>query len=406
MTEQLALLPGYLTAHLQLTLLSLLLGTAFSIPTGILVARLKWLDNPVLGTASVIQTIPSLALLAVMVPALAALGLRSIGFLPAFIGLTLYSILPILRNTVIGLASVDPALVEAARGVGMTPTQRLRHVELPLAMPVILAGIRTSTVLTVGVATLSTPVGAPSLGNYIFSGPADAEPHGGAGGLRRGRPSCAVSGRSGARARRGRRSPKDGLGCRCPDDDRPALYVHGGVADAGPARAGRRAGGRRRQNVHRAVHPQPDPGGTYRGDDRRRHGGRVVARVDSGVRRAPRGRDRLVYVDYSGTIWATIMHRDTATAGRDAVLDEVSRFVREEHGIEVAGALGFENAYALAMRRRQVEKTGIRQIGDLIAYARRLVIGGDYEFFGGRSGSPSETPTGWRSPQSVRWIPR
>ena len=136
MSEQLALLPGYLTAHLQLTLFALLLGTAFSVPAGVLVTRMKWLDQPVLGTASVIQTIPSLALLAIMVPALAALGVPSIGFLPAFIGLTLYSVLPILRNTVTGLAGVDPALVEAARGVGMTPAQRLRLVELPLAMPV------------------------------------------------------------------------------------------------------------------------------------------------------------------------------------------------------------------------------------------------------------------------------
>ena len=118
----------------------------------------------------VIQTIPSLALLAIMVPALAALGFPSIGFLPAFIGLTLYSVLPILRNTVTGLAGVDPALIEAAQGVGMTPAQCLRRVELPLALPVILAGIRTSAVWTVGMATLSTPVGAPSLGNYIFSG--------------------------------------------------------------------------------------------------------------------------------------------------------------------------------------------------------------------------------------------
>ena len=170
MSEQLALLPGYLTAHLQLTLLALLAGIAFSIPAGVLVTRRRWLEQPVLGTATIIQTIPSLALLAIMVPALAALGFTSIGFLPAFIGLTLYSVLPILRNTVTGLAGVDPALIEAAQGVGMTPAQCLRRVELPLAMPVILAGIRTSAVLTVGVATLSTPVGAPSLGNYIFSG--------------------------------------------------------------------------------------------------------------------------------------------------------------------------------------------------------------------------------------------
>ena len=101
---------------------------------------------------------------------LAALGFRSIGFLPAFIGLILYSVLPILRNTVAGLNGVDESLVEAARGVGMTPGKSLTRVELPLAMPVILAGVRTSTVWTVGIATLSTPVGATSLGNYIFSG--------------------------------------------------------------------------------------------------------------------------------------------------------------------------------------------------------------------------------------------
>jgi len=168
--EQLALLPGYLTAHLQLTLFALLAGAAVSIPAGIAITRSRRLERPVLALASVIQTVPSLALLAVMVPALSSLGLRSIGFLPAFIGLTLYSVLPVLRNTVAGLAGLDPALKEAARGVGMPSRQQLWRVELPLALPVILAGLRTSTVWTVGMATLSTPVGAPSLGNYIFAG--------------------------------------------------------------------------------------------------------------------------------------------------------------------------------------------------------------------------------------------
>ena len=117
--------------------------------------------------------------------ALARSACASIGFLPAFIGLTLYSVLPVLRNTVTGLAGLDPALMEAARGVGMTSRQQLWRVELPLALPVILAGLRTSTVWTVGMATLSTPVGAPSLGNYIFARSADAESDGGAGRLRR-----------------------------------------------------------------------------------------------------------------------------------------------------------------------------------------------------------------------------
>ena len=165
MNEQLALLPEYLTAHLQLTLLAILLSAAISLPLGVAATRVRWLERPVLAAAAVIQTIPSLALLAIMVPVLASLQLRSIGFLPAFIGLTLYSVLPILRNTVTGITGVAPAFREAARAVGMTPSQQLRRVELPLAAPVIVAGLRTATVWTVGVATLSTPVGATSLGN-------------------------------------------------------------------------------------------------------------------------------------------------------------------------------------------------------------------------------------------------
>ena len=156
MSDQLALLPGYLTAHLQLSLVALLVGAVVSIPAGIAISRNPRLEPFVLGGASVIQTVPSLALLAMMVPLLAALGtglgvpLRSIGYAPAIIALSLYSVLPILRNTVTGIAGVDPALVEASRAVGMTASQQLRRVQLPLAMPVIVAGVRTSAVWVVG----------------------------------------------------------------------------------------------------------------------------------------------------------------------------------------------------------------------------------------------------------------
>jgi osmoprotectant transport system permease protein len=380
MSEQLALLPGYLTAHLQLTLFALLLGSVFSIPLGMLVTRLKWLEQPVLGTASVIQTIPSLALMAIMVPALAALGVRSIGFLPAFIGLTLYSVLPILRNTVTGLAGVDPALVEAARGVGMTPTQRLRRVELPLAMPVILAGVRLSTVLTVGVATLSTPVGAPSLGNYIFSGlqtrnltavlvgcVAAAVLALCLDGLVRGLGAAIVRRKTGwvavALTTIGLLYAFTGA----------TLVRDLGVRDAGQVVVGAKTfteqyilaeilGGHVAETTGAATEVVSSLGSTVAFD-------------------ALRAEEIDVYVDYSGTIWSTIMHRESVPS-RDAVLGEVSRFLRQEHGIEVAGALGFENAYALVMRRQQAEDIGIDRIGDLTAYARRLVIGGDYEFFG------------------------
>ena len=139
-------------------------------PLGVLVTRVRWLERPVLAAASVAQTVPVLALIAFMVPALAAIGAPSIGYLPALIGLFLYGLLPILRNTLVGLGGVDASLIEAARGVGMTPGEQLRRVELPLALPVIVAGIRTAAVATVGTATLATLVGARSLGDYIFSG--------------------------------------------------------------------------------------------------------------------------------------------------------------------------------------------------------------------------------------------
>jgi osmoprotectant transport system permease protein len=169
-SEQLALLPAYLTAHLQLSLAALAIGALLAIPLGVAIHRRRALEPPLLGAASAIQTIPALALLAVMVPLFAALGARAIGAGPALVALSLYGLLPILRNTVTGLAGVDPAVREAARGVGMTPREALWRVELPLALPVIVAGVRTATVWVVGTATLATPIGATSLGNYIFTG--------------------------------------------------------------------------------------------------------------------------------------------------------------------------------------------------------------------------------------------
>src|SRR5581483_5289010 len=172
-------LPPLVAAHLRLVAAALLTGGAIAYPLGIWATRRPRLLAPVVLLASIVQTVPGIALLAVMVPFLAWLGalvapagiaVRAIGFLPAYVALTLYSLLPMLRNTVAGIAGVDAAVRDAARGVGMTEGQLLRRVELPLALPTLVAGLRTATVWTVGMATLSTPVGAPSLGNLIFSG--------------------------------------------------------------------------------------------------------------------------------------------------------------------------------------------------------------------------------------------
>jgi len=178
--EALARLPSYLGGHVAVSVTALLLGLAISLPLALVSMRRPALRRLLLGAASVVQTIPSLALLALFYPLLLGLaalcervlgaGFSALGFLPSVLALTLYSMLPVLRNTIIGLQGVDPAINEAALGVGMTRRQSLFMVELPLALPVIMAGIRTAAVWVIGTATLSTPIGQTSLGNYIFTG--------------------------------------------------------------------------------------------------------------------------------------------------------------------------------------------------------------------------------------------
>ncbi|MEC4676247.1 MAG: ABC transporter permease [Nitrospirota bacterium] len=156
--------------HSRLTAISVGAAILFSVPTGIILTRARKIAAPVLAFASIIQTIPSLALFGLVIPILIAVNLPIIGFVPAFIALFLYALLPILRNTHTGIRQVDPAIIEAATGIGMTDRQILWRIELPLSMPVIMAGIRTSTVISVGVATLAALIGAGGLGELIFRG--------------------------------------------------------------------------------------------------------------------------------------------------------------------------------------------------------------------------------------------
>ena len=153
--------------HIWLVGISMLLALAIGIPLGILVTRRPWLNKPIVGSASIAETIPSLALFGFLLP-VPWLGARADRL--AITALTLYALLPIIRNTVAGIAGVDPAVREAALGMGMTDRQILFQVELPLATSVILAGIRVATVLTIGIATIAAAVGAGGLGEFIFRG--------------------------------------------------------------------------------------------------------------------------------------------------------------------------------------------------------------------------------------------
>jgi osmoprotectant transport system permease protein len=373
--EQLALLPEYLGRHLLLTITALGVGIGISFPLAILVTRVRWLRGPVLGIASAIQTIPSLALLALMVPML-----RAIGFLPAVIALTLYSMLPVIRNTVTGIDDVDPDLIEAGRGLGMTPGQLLVKVQIPLAMPVIIAGIRTATVWVVGIATLSTPVGATSLGNFIFSGlqtqnyTAVLVGCGAAAVLalvldllirlmevassRRSRTMLIMALAGVVLILGGGLAPV--LLARRGVDDRPAVVIGAKTFSE--------------QYILASLIAERLDAAGYRARQLESLGSTVVfdalvaGKVDC-------------YVDYTGTIWANHMKREDR-ASADDVLREVTAWLREEHGVECLGRLGFENTYALAMRRNEAERLDIATIDDLFRHAPSMKIGGDYEFFG------------------------
>jgi osmoprotectant transport system permease protein len=153
--------------HIWLVGATMLLAILIGVPLGILITRKPWLSKPILGVANVAETIPSLALFGFLLP-VPWLGDRSARL--AIAALTLYALLPIIRNTATGIAGVDRAVREAAKGMGMTDRQILFQVELPLSLSTVIAGIRVATVLTVGIATIAAAVGTGGLGEFIFRG--------------------------------------------------------------------------------------------------------------------------------------------------------------------------------------------------------------------------------------------
>lgn len=371
--EQLALLPEYLSRHLVLCITALAIGIALSIPLAVVVARTRALRGPVLMVTSAIQTIPGLALLALMVPLLGR-----IGFLPALIALTLYSVLPILRNAVTGIIGVDANLIEAGTGLGMTPRQLLLSVQLPLALPVIVAGIRTAAVWVVGMATLSTPVGATSLGNFIFSG------------LQTQNYQAVLVGCVAAAALA---LALDGLiylaEIALRRRNRPLLAgVLGTLVAAlllglSPALRSASLDAANRVVIGTKTFTEQYILGAVIANVLEASGFDTELRASLGSTVAfdalAAGRID-TYVDYTGTIWANHMGR-TDNPGRAAMLRGVGDWLAETHGIELVAALGFENAYALAMTRGRAAALGIVSIDDLRTHAPRLRIGGDYEFF-------------------------
>lgn len=150
--------------HFLISFLALALGTVVAVPLGIFLTRSEKVSKYVIGFVSILQTVPSLALLALMIP------LFGVGKLPAIVALFIYSLLPILRNTYIGILGVRPDIVDSAKGMGMTNQQQIWQVKVPLAAPVIMSGIRLAGVYVIAWATLASYIGAGGLGDYIFNG--------------------------------------------------------------------------------------------------------------------------------------------------------------------------------------------------------------------------------------------
>lgn len=377
MSALLERLPETVAAHLGLSFAALALGVGVAVPLGILATRVRRLERPLVAVASVLQTVPSLALLAFMVPVLAALGMSSIGALPALVGLFVYSLLPILRNTITGLGALDPAVLEAARGVGMTDRESLVRVELPLAMPVVLAGIRTAATLTVGTATLATPVGALSLGSYIFGGLQTRSYETVlVGCVAAAVLALALDGLLGALAlglaRRRRRLTLLGVAGlvglaaigatpalrAVTTRDEPRIIIGAKTFSESYVLAHVLAGHVERRTGH-AAHTLESLGSTVAFDALER--GEISA-----------------YVDYTGTLWSTVLGRGEPRPDRGALLDEVARAL-EPRGIHLVAALGFENTYVLAMRREHAERLAVRRVSELAAHAPTLRLGSDYE---------------------------
>ena len=375
MNETVAQLPPLIASHVLLAAAAMGLALLIGLPLGFASARRPKLAAISVGFAGLVQTIPGLALLALFYPLLLALsaliggGIPALGFLPALLALTLYALLPILRNVVAGLKGIDPAVLQAADAVGMTPWQKLRLVEAPLAAPVAMAGIRTAAVWTLGAATLATTVGYPSLGNPIFAG------------LQIERWDLVLAGCVAAALLALITDGLLGLIERGIGKRKKALTLSGvGLLAFGLLFAvlPMLQAPERSVTIGAKNFSEQYILARLIGTRLERAGYRVSYREGLGSAvafRALQSGDIDVYVEYSGTLWTGAMGRSD-TPPRQAMLDGIARWMAAGPKTVLIGPLGFENAYALAMR----PGGGLTSIADLESKASQLTLGADLEF--------------------------
>jgi osmoprotectant transport system permease protein len=378
------ILPGLgdkLAAHVVLSASAIGLAMLIALPMAVWASRSTIVSRLALSLASLVQTIPALALLALFFPLLLSLravfgeGLPTLGFLPALMALTLYALLPILRNAVTAQANLDEGVLEAADGVGMTKWQKLVLVEAPLSAPFIMAGIRTASVWTIGAATLATTIGQPSLGDPIFAG------------LQTQNWALVLAG---CVASAGLALAADNLlwVIEVGLAKRSRWMTFGGMAAVAlgilAALWAQSTGSDERRIViaskqfseqyilAQLIGARLEAAG-YAVEYRDGLGSAVVhsAVASSSID---------ISVDYTGTIWTNYLKR-ADNPGREAMYETIRDWEWQQNGVKVLGRLGFENAYAFAMRGDRAKELGVTSLTDLVGKAPQLTVGGDPEFF-------------------------
>ncbi|NLP34743.1 MAG: ABC transporter permease subunit [Clostridiales bacterium] len=386
---------GLTLEHIELTAIAVGIAVLIGVPLGILISYVKKLNKPILGIANVVQAIPSMALLGIMIP------LLGIGTLPAVFMVIVYSLLPIIKNTYTGIQSINPQTLEAAKGIGLTKFQILSKVQIPLALPVIMAGVRISAVTAVGLMTMAAFIGAGGLGFLVFSGIRTVnEVQILAGAI----PACILallvdylmglveklvtpislqkSIGSKEKQSKDRKHRKVILGVTAAGI--AMLLIVSALGNLNKADKVIRVAGKDYTEQHILTHMISDliEDRTDITVDRKVNlGGTqvVFSAMNSG--------DVDVYVEYSGTAYGDTLNYPP-NSDMEEVYNTVKADFKEKYGLEVLQQLGFNNTYVLAVTKETAEQYNLSSISDLRNIASKLTAGTTFEFLNREDGLP------------------
>lgn len=379
--------------HIELSFISLLIAIVISIPTGLLLTRFPRFAAPVIGVASLFQTIPSLALLGFMIPIL------GIGMFPAIVALTVYALLPILRNTYTGIMNVEKPIKEAGIGMGMTSLQVMLKVELPLALSVIMAGIRTATVMLIGVATLASLVGAGGLGDLIFRGISTVNTElilAGTipaallavlfdyllGWMERAATPRGIREKGGNRASSKLvRGLQLGLGAAVIIAIIAAIAVRGSSFGSDTIVVGGKNFTEQDILTHMLasliedktdLHVIRKP---FLGGSQVTHSALLSGGID-------------IYPEYTGTGWTSVLKEQPIGGEPEETYKRVKAAYEQNFNVTWLRPIGFNNTYTLAMRRDRAEREGIETFSDLARKSPEFLLGATHEFLERPDGYP------------------